>query len=172
MSRHRGWVVRDRGCRIKYIQTDFNMVRPARPWGPAWHVSDAIRVQNALGVHYGWGFSPAINLQAGLEEQPPCDGARGDTGGAEPLNILVARGCDIRHVLKTISERDRFPRRPLHVRSLRRNVGQAGTFTELAHPHRSFICSTSQRRWWPGTCYCLPSQRTGRCRCVCGRTRG
>ena len=34
---------------------------------------------------------------------------------SEPINVLLVRPCDVRHVLKTVAQRRRLRRRPLHI---------------------------------------------------------
>ena len=73
-----------------------------------------------IGPHSFWGFTPPINLQARKSPIALADweGGEGEGDGASatavPLNILVVGAADPRHLLRTIAERRRFSKRPLH----------------------------------------------------------
>jgi dynein assembly factor 3 len=61
-----------------------------------------------MGLHAMWGHSSALDLQDDLN----ADDAPGDED--TPLNILLVNSGDPRHVIKTISQRRRHAKRPLH----------------------------------------------------------
>ena len=73
-----------------------------------------------IGVHHMWGFSQAFNLQhahevnhaAWREASGGGVAATGEEEDARPLSILLSQPSDIRHVLKTLSQRRRYSRRP------------------------------------------------------------
>ncbi len=73
-----------------------------------------------LGFHHMWGYSPAmdvIDVMDLIEAENPFDhGSETTEETTTPLNILLIKCSDIRHVLKTVSQRLRHKtNRPLHV---------------------------------------------------------
>lgn len=56
----------------------------------------------ALGFTNMWGFSPAINLTNARNKSEQRDDE--DKLPLSPINILLVEPCDIRHIIKTISE--------------------------------------------------------------------
>lgn len=75
---------------------------------------------HASGVHHFWAFAPALDAQevyAAAAEQ--CSDVLPTLSAAEdeePLNVLLLTPSDPHSVLKTLSQRLRHGRRPLHVR--------------------------------------------------------
>lgn len=73
---------------------------------------------DGLGFHHMWGLSPAIDLNRVATDLKLH--SRGQTGSAEvdesrPINILLVKPGDIRHILKTVTQRHRLKhKRPLH----------------------------------------------------------
>ena len=60
---------------------------------------------NAIGLHNMWGFSPAKNLLKSDHvpsslKQKQCHYSFDE----KPINILLLNPCDIRHIIKTMSE--------------------------------------------------------------------
>jgi hypothetical protein len=77
-----------------------------------------------IGVHHFYGFSPALDIQqlgrtifgASCAAGSASSGVNDVSGlDTSPLNILLVQPGDVRSVLKTIAQRFRHCRRPLHV---------------------------------------------------------
>ena len=73
-----------------------------------------------IGVHHFYGFSPALDIQQIGRTIFGASCAAGSAAGVDgsdtsPLNILLVQPGDVRSVLKTIAQRFRHCRRPLHV---------------------------------------------------------
>ena len=69
---------------------------------------------DGIGVHHMWGFSQSFNCQAMYEKACKIAAKNAPQNTAKPLNILLSQPSDIRHLLKTVAERRRHARRPLH----------------------------------------------------------
>jgi hypothetical protein len=56
----------------------------------------------SIGFNHFWGFTPSINFFRGIDssKQPSLD--LQDT--SKPINILLSKCADVRHVLKSISD--------------------------------------------------------------------
>ena len=67
---------------------------------------------NGLGAHCMWGFSPALDVQEAYNEASGVGAT--DAMSTEPLNVLLAHTGDVRHFVKTVAQRRRQPRRPIH----------------------------------------------------------
>ena len=95
-----------------------------------------------IGVHHMWGFSQAFNLQesyavnhdayrrskatrkSNVDAKPSSTNSAPstDSGEVRPLSILLSNPADIRHVVKTLSQRRRHERRPLHFYVMERPI--------------------------------------------------
>ena len=82
---------------------------------------------DGIGFHHMWGLSPALDLnrlvdRLKLRERSVTSkrkhSLRVDADGDEdekPINILLIKPGDVRHIIKTVSQRHRLkPKRPLH----------------------------------------------------------
>lgn len=70
-----------------------------------------------------WGFSPALDLQEGLS----CEGLSRREDGSEDealdvVNILMIGAGDPRHILKTMAQRHRHPKRKIHIYVIEDNM--------------------------------------------------
>ncbi|XP_042331494.1 dynein axonemal assembly factor 3 [Sceloporus undulatus] len=89
---------------------------------------------NGFGTTAWWGFSPALDLQATcLETSVEC--VQPSQDGIPELNILLVGSIDGRHILKTMSQVRRWPRKKINFYVLENNletVGRQLLFLSLA----------------------------------------
>ena len=78
--------------------------------------------QEGLGFHSMWGYSPAVDVLDVIDvyDKSSHDDKELSSGdNNKPINILLIKCGDIRHIIKTLSQRFRHKtRRPLHVRTM------------------------------------------------------
>nr|CAB3238451.1 dynein assembly factor 3, axonemal [Phallusia mammillata] len=91
-----------------------------------------------------WGFSPALDFQAGLPSRKGLKRAEESLGNGEPvevLNILLLGAGDCRHILKTMAHRKRHQARKIHIYVAENNLELLGKHLllltlALEPPHR------------------------------------
>ncbi|XP_060548770.1 dynein axonemal assembly factor 3 isoform X3 [Pantherophis guttatus] len=76
---------------------------------------------NGFGTTAWWGFSPALNLQA-MSLESSTDHLKLSQNGVPELNILLVGSIDARHILKTMSQMHRQPRRKISFYILENNL--------------------------------------------------
>ncbi|XP_007442576.1 dynein assembly factor 3, axonemal [Python bivittatus] len=76
---------------------------------------------NGFGTTAWWGFSPALNLQAMCLESS-MEHLKLSQNGLPELNILLVGSVDARHILKTMSQMHRLPRRKINFYVLENNL--------------------------------------------------
>ncbi|KAJ7313947.1 hypothetical protein JRQ81_005773 [Phrynocephalus forsythii] len=89
---------------------------------------------NGFGTTAWWGFSPALDLQAACLETS-VEGLKASQEGIPSLNILLVGSIDGRHILKTMSQARRWPRRKINFYVLENNletIGRQLLFLSLA----------------------------------------
>ncbi|XP_013908754.1 PREDICTED: dynein assembly factor 3, axonemal isoform X1 [Thamnophis sirtalis] len=76
---------------------------------------------NGFGTTAWWGFSPALNLQA-MSLESSTEHLELSQNGVPELNILLVGSIDARHILKTMSQMHRQPRRKINFYILENNL--------------------------------------------------
>ncbi|KAM6452505.1 dynein axonemal assembly factor 3 isoform 3-T3 [Liasis olivaceus] len=76
---------------------------------------------NGFGTTAWWGFSPALNLQTMCLESS-MEHLKLSQNGLPELNILLVGSIDARHILKTMSQMHRLPRRKINFYVLENNL--------------------------------------------------
>uniref|UniRef100_A0A670JX01 Dynein axonemal assembly factor 3 n=1 Tax=Podarcis muralis TaxID=64176 RepID=A0A670JX01_PODMU len=80
---------------------------------------------NGFGTTSWWGFSPALDLQATCLEAS-MEHLQLSQDGIPELNILLVGSVDGRHILKTMSQAHRWPRRKINFYVLENNLEALG----------------------------------------------
>ncbi|CAI5790730.1 Hypothetical predicted protein [Podarcis lilfordi] len=80
---------------------------------------------NGFGTTAWWGFSPALDLQATCLEAS-MEHLQLSQDGIPELNILLVGSVDGRHILKTMSQAHRWPRRKINFYVLENNLEALG----------------------------------------------
>nr|XP_020648567.1 dynein assembly factor 3, axonemal isoform X1 [Pogona vitticeps]XP_020648568.1 dynein assembly factor 3, axonemal isoform X1 [Pogona vitticeps]XP_020648569.1 dynein assembly factor 3, axonemal isoform X1 [Pogona vitticeps]XP_020648570.1 dynein assembly factor 3, axonemal isoform X1 [Pogona vitticeps] len=90
---------------------------------------------NGFGTTAWWGFSPALDLQAASGLETSVERLQASQEGIPSLNILLVGSIDGRHILKTMCQAHRWPRRKINFYVLENNletVGRQLLFLSLA----------------------------------------
>lgn len=74
-------------------------------------------VQEAVGAHQYWSFSPAFDAQELHRKALPAS-SHDDSSSSEPLRVLLVMPGDVNTIIKTVAQRFRHSKRPIHVRCL------------------------------------------------------
>ncbi|XP_015276252.1 PREDICTED: dynein assembly factor 3, axonemal [Gekko japonicus] len=80
---------------------------------------------NGFGTTAWWGFSPALDLQATYLDTPT-EHLHVSQDGIPELNILLVGSIDGRHILKTMCQAHRWPRRKINFYVLENNLEVLG----------------------------------------------